>query len=475
MQNPITFLAPQPAANAGNQAKSSAISNDNSASSFKHVLSKEIAENHPAAKDRSAKQVESKATPQDLNRNTTSQPAKIEPLADDEKKPETVPGETDQTNGVQLIALVESLAQFSQSIVDKPNAPTTTDNPGIAITTSIPTASDIPNNIDTSASSKNLKAETSVVHQAPYSPVTPPTNDDKITSLLDKASNNLPLADQSKVQASQVNDTALANSAPILVSIAMKLPAELKVDPKLGQITPLSTDLKTTMTLASQTEEKKEFKIDAKQDGKTDLKTELTIDSKVDLKNDSKKQEAVNIKEQSIKTIEANPTPQNFAQQIAVSSGQIIATSEVGHLAPRVGTSAWNQSVGQKIVWMVAGGQQTAELTLNPPDLGPMQVVLSVNNDQANATFISAHPDVREALESAMPKLRQMMNDAGVQLSGFSVKSESSHAGAQYAGDRSSPRSKSTATGSVNSVSASTPNTGTTKHIPGNGVVDTFA
>ncbi len=179
-----------------------------------------------------------------------------------------------------------------------------------------------------------------------------------------------------------------------------------------------------------------------------------------------------------MKIAEIAPSAQNFAQQIAVSTGQINSSSEIEHLNSRVGTPAWNQSVGQKIVWMVAGGEQTAELTLNPPDLGPMQIVLSVNNDQANATFISAHPDVRDALESAMPKLRQMMNDAGVQLSGFSVKSESSNPGAQFAGDRSSSRSKNnetetvtgTGTGAVSSTA-----TNTNQRSTANGIVDTFA
>ena len=65
---------------------------------------------------------------------------------------------------------------------------------------------------------------------------------------------------------------------------------------------------------------------------------------------------------------------------------------------------------------MTAGGQQTASLTLNPPDLGPLQVVLNISNDQANATFTAAQPEVRQALEAALPRLREMMGDAGIQL-----------------------------------------------------------
>lgn len=85
-------------------------------------------------------------------------------------------------------------------------------------------------------------------------------------------------------------------------------------------------------------------------------------------------------------------------------------------LSPHVGTPAWDQALGQKIVWMVSGSQQSASLTLNPPDLGPLQVVLNVSNEQANATFIAAQPEVRQAIEAALPKLREMMGEAGIQL-----------------------------------------------------------
>lgn len=100
---------------------------------------------------------------------------------------------------------------------------------------------------------------------------------------------------------------------------------------------------------------------------------------------------------------------------------QVANTAE--KLTPRVGTPAWDQALGQKVVWMVAGDQQSASLTLNPPDLGPLQVVLNVSNSQANATFIAAQPEVRQALEAALPKLRDMLGEAGIQLGQASVNS----------------------------------------------------
>ena len=93
-------------------------------------------------------------------------------------------------------------------------------------------------------------------------------------------------------------------------------------------------------------------------------------------------------------------------------------------LAPSVGTAAWGQALGEKLVWMASGNQQTASLTLNPPNLGPLQVVVNVSNDQATASFFAAQPEVRQALESAFPKLREMLSEAGIQLGQATVSAE---------------------------------------------------
>lgn len=103
-------------------------------------------------------------------------------------------------------------------------------------------------------------------------------------------------------------------------------------------------------------------------------------------------------------------------QQAVLDNAHALAGHSAEKLTPRVGSPGWDQALGQKVVWMVAGAQQSASLSLNPPDLGPLQVVLNVNNAQATATFVSAQPEVRQALETAMPKLREMLGDAGIQL-----------------------------------------------------------
>lgn len=90
-----------------------------------------------------------------------------------------------------------------------------------------------------------------------------------------------------------------------------------------------------------------------------------------------------------------------------------------------VGTAGWGDALGQKVVWMAGQQTQVAELHLNPPHLGPMEVRLSVSNDQVSALFVSHQPAVREAIEAAMPRLREMFADSGMTLGNATVGSDS--------------------------------------------------
>ena len=476
MQNPITFMPTEPSGNSAKQIKSNAVQ-QNSAS-FKQLLSKEISAKKPAAQENSVDKTDNKTenktvdTSADVKPNAPVEAGKERLKTDDnsEDKSETDQNlsENQQVNGGQLIALVESLAQFSAKTVSPSTETTDVNVPLIDGSTSATTIA--ANAADIAMLTSDQKNDPTLVSQAQYVNSSGKDIENTLATLTGKTFDKLVNAPVTSLPA-PINDLSLTNP-------------EGKQDVMQQMLETLSSDLKTDSKVEIKTEAKADSKYDAKIDLKADPKTEakpevkydIKPEAKPDLKTDLKIQASTSAGEPGAKISEISPSAQNFAQQIAVSSGQINASIEVEHLAPRVGTSAWDQAVGQKVIWMVAGGKQTAELTLNPPDLGPMQVVLSISNEQANATFISAQPDVREALESAMPKLREMMNDAGIQLSGFSVKSESSNQGNQFANERSFPRSKNNTNDAANELgSASTITPGASRSSAGLGIVDTFA
>lgn len=99
--------------------------------------------------------------------------------------------------------------------------------------------------------------------------------------------------------------------------------------------------------------------------------------------------------------------------------------SPVAVVQPQVGSPGWGDALGQKVVWMAGQNHQVAELHLNPPNLGPMEVRLTVSHDQVSAIFVSHQPAVREAIEAAMPRLREMFADSGMTLGNAMVSSDS--------------------------------------------------
>jgi flagellar hook-length control protein FliK len=160
-------------------------------------------------------------------------------------------------------------------------------------------------------------------------------------------------------------------------------------------------------------------------------------------------------------------------QPAALEAAQAAGASE--QLSAQVGTDAWENQVGQKVVYMIGNEEQTASLTLNPPDLGPLQVVLSVSNDQASVTFSANQEEVRQALEDALPRLREMMSESGIALGNATVNAGTQDQ-RQAQQDQSARGGRNY--GSVDGVAgsdAAAPRVTRTSVIGDNGLVDTFA
>jgi flagellar hook-length control protein FliK len=174
------------------------------------------------------------------------------------------------------------------------------------------------------------------------------------------------------------------------------------------------------------------------------------------------------------------PTAQLLAQMqpASLQAAQAAAGVTAEHIPARVGSSGWDQQVGQKIVWMAADGEQSAELTLNPPDLGPLQVVLNVGNDGASVEFSSNQLEVRQALENALPRLREMMSESGIALGNATVNAgmpdqRQAQGDGQGGGSRGSQSSRV-----AGGVPATEPAPRTATRVTGlgdRGMVDTFA
>jgi flagellar hook-length control protein FliK len=89
-----------------------------------------------------------------------------------------------------------------------------------------------------------------------------------------------------------------------------------------------------------------------------------------------------------------------------------------------VGTAAWADEIGSRMTMMVEQGKHTASLRLSPEHLGPLEVRITMNGDQASVQFGAAHADTRSAIENALPRLREMFASQGLSLADANVSRE---------------------------------------------------
>jgi len=108
----------------------------------------------------------------------------------------------------------------------------------------------------------------------------------------------------------------------------------------------------------------------------------------------------------------------------------------------------WSQQMTDQVSLMLKGGFQQADIKLNPAHLGPMEIKLSMNDDKASIHFVTQHAPVRDAIDSALPRLREMLEQQGLSLGDVDVSTQSEQQQAQ-AGAEQSPGSGGLSQGEV--------------------------
>jgi flagellar hook-length control protein FliK len=131
-------------------------------------------------------------------------------------------------------------------------------------------------------------------------------------------------------------------------------------------------------------------------------------------------------------------TPLVFSTTTGVAA-PVVGAANVGSPAlaldiqPQLNSAAWARVMSSRVVWMAREGVQQAELRLNPAHLGPVEVRLSMQNEQTSVTFIASNSAARDALEQALPRLRESFNENGLALNHAEVshQEQSSHGSEQ--------------------------------------------
>lgn len=116
----------------------------------------------------------------------------------------------------------------------------------------------------------------------------------------------------------------------------------------------------------------------------------------------------------SLSNLSSTPTPQSGAAPTAPVT---------------VAGPDWSNALAQRVGWMLEGRMGRADIALDPPELGPLQVRIHTQNDQTQVQFVSANSQVREALDQALPRLREMLESQGLQLVEADVRDQTREGG----------------------------------------------
>lgn len=89
------------------------------------------------------------------------------------------------------------------------------------------------------------------------------------------------------------------------------------------------------------------------------------------------------------------------------------------------GSPEWGKQLGQKISMLLKDQVEQASIRLNPIHLGPIEVKLQTQQEQATLMLNAQHSLTREALEQALPRLKEMLQESGYTSVNAQVSQES--------------------------------------------------
>src|SRR5690606_31468096 len=122
------------------------------------------------------------------------------------------------------------------------------------------------------------------------------------------------------------------------------------------------------------------------------------------------------------------------AQAFSISSSPAPSIASNGlpvyTVATNIEHEGWARAMSQQVLSFIrrGDGEQIAQLRLDPPELGPIRVSISLSDGVAHAAFGAASAHVRQALEQALPELSRAMSEAGISLGQADVNEGEAHA-----------------------------------------------
>ena len=120
-------------------------------------------------------------------------------------------------------------------------------------------------------------------------------------------------------------------------------------------------------------------------------------------------------------------------QQVSVEQSRQQQSAAQSEKAINITKPEGHQQMAEKVKWLVNSNNMQADIRLDPPELGSVKIRVNISGEAASVSFVVQSQQARDVLEQQTPRLKELLEEQGIELGQSSVEQEN---GEQQAGEQ---------------------------------------
>lgn len=105
--------------------------------------------------------------------------------------------------------------------------------------------------------------------------------------------------------------------------------------------------------------------------------------------------------------------------QMSAKLGEV--TESYSPTSPKIEPQTVSQQVSQTAIWLIRNNEESVRITLDPPQLGHIYMVIDRSKEDIKATLWTDNPATKATLETNQPQIQKIIESEGFKLEKFDV------------------------------------------------------
>ena len=114
-----------------------------------------------------------------------------------------------------------------------------------------------------------------------------------------------------------------------------------------------------------------------------------------------------------------SPVIREGATQIPEKLGEVKENNSPS--SPKSEPQTVSQQVSQRAIWLIRNSEESVRITLDPPQLGHIYMVIDRSKEDIKATLWTDNPATKATLETNQPQIQKIIETEGFRLEKFEV------------------------------------------------------